>query len=201
MSVRTPGGRQRGRVRLHRVPTLRADETTLHHNIPVTTPTRTLLDLASTLPRAGLERALDRAESLELFDLRELQRAIDAHQGRRGSAALAAALAAYEPTITRSVLEEAFLALCADQALERPQANARVCGLEVDFYFARQRLCVEVDGYRYHRTRRAFERDRERDAILAANGYRTLRFTDRQVTRRPREVAAAITKVTPRSSA
>jgi very-short-patch-repair endonuclease len=67
-----------------------------------------------------------------------------------------------------------------------------VCGLEVDFLFVAQRLVVEVDGYRFHRTPRAFERDRERDAILARAGYRTPRFTYRQVTAAAVEVAATI---------
>jgi len=51
---------------------------------------------------------------------------------------------------------------------------------------------VEVDGWTFHRTRRAFERDRERDAKLATAGVRVLRFTHRQVTREPALVAAAI---------
>jgi very-short-patch-repair endonuclease len=67
-----------------------------------------------------------------------------------------------------------------------------VAGLKVDFYFASERLVIEVDGYRYHHTRRAFERDRERDAILATAGLRVLRFSHRQVVHRPREVAQAI---------
>ena len=87
------------------------------------------------------------------------------------------------------------LALCADHDLPRPEPRAWVAGLRVDFLFAASRLVVETDGYRYHRTRRAFERDRERDAILARAGYRTLRFTHRQLTRRPAEVAETITKV------
>ena len=70
--------------------------------------------------------------------------------------------------------------------------NAIVCGLEVDFHWPRRRLVVEVDGWTFHRTRRAFERDRERDAILAAGGIRVLRFTHRQVTREPALVAAAL---------
>jgi very-short-patch-repair endonuclease len=51
---------------------------------------------------------------------------------------------------------------------------------------------VETDGYQYHRTRRAFERDRERDAILARAGYRMLRFTRRQLTREPAMVADTV---------
>ena len=44
-----------------------------------------------------------------------------------------------------------------------------------------QRVVVETDSWRWHRGRAAFERDRERDALLAAAGYTTLRFTDRQI--------------------
>jgi very-short-patch-repair endonuclease/predicted transcriptional regulator of viral defense system len=195
VSTPTAAGRaKRPGLRIHRTTKLTQDEVTEHQAIAVTIPARTLIDLASSLPRRALERALDQAEILELFDLQALERVVDAHQGRRGARILAGALAEHQAgtTVTRSALEEAFLALCAAHALERPQVNVRVCNLEVDFYFASKRLVVEVDGYRYHRTRRAFERDRERDAILAATGHRTLRFTHRQVTRRPREVAAAI---------
>jgi very-short-patch-repair endonuclease len=111
-----------------------------------------------------------------------------------GSRALARLLDEHKAgsTVTRSELEECFLELCERQRLARPAVNARVAGLEVDFLFAAQRLVVELDGYRYHRSRRAFERDRERDALLARAGHRVLRFSHRQVTRRPGEVGAAV---------
>jgi very-short-patch-repair endonuclease len=70
-----------------------------------------------------------------------------------------------------------------------------VAGLRVDFVFKASRLIIETDSWAYHRTRRAFERDRERDAILARAGYRTLRFTHRQLTREPAMVADTLTKV------
>jgi very-short-patch-repair endonuclease len=86
------------------------------------------------------------------------------------------------------------LAICDDHGLERPAVNMEIAGLEVDFVFADRRLVVEADSWTYHRTRRAFERDRERDAILARAGYRTLRFTHRQLTREPALVAETITQ-------
>jgi very-short-patch-repair endonuclease len=174
---------------------VRDDEITEHQTIRVTTPTRTLLDLAATLPRRALERALDEAEIRELYDLTSLDAIARAHAGERGAAQLARALDLDgDPTLTDSGLEELMLALCDDHAIERPKPRTWVAGLGVDFFFAAARLVVETDGYRYHRTRRAFERDRERDAILARAGYRTLRFTHRQLTRRPAEVAETITK-------
>jgi very-short-patch-repair endonuclease len=194
VSVRTPGGRaKRPGLRIHRTPTLRADEITEHQGIRVTTPARTLLDLAATLSRRALERALDEAEIKELYDLASLDAMARTHAGERGAAQLTQALAHDgEPTLTDSELEELMRALCDEHHLPRPKQQAWVAGLRVDFFFAAARLVVETDGYRYHRTRRAFERDRERDAILARAGYRTLRFTHRQMTRRPAEVAATI---------
>ena len=70
---------------------------------------------------------------------------------------------------------------------QRPRARLRV-GLRL----GDRALVVEVDGFAFHRTRRAFERDRARDAVLAAAGVRTLRFTARQVEQRPVEVVAAL---------
>lgn len=84
------------------------------------------------------------------------------------------------------------LALCRDHGLPPPRVNARVAGLEVDFLFPDERVAVETDGWRYHRTRRAFERDRARDAALARAGYRVLRFTHRQIDGEPAMVTATV---------
>jgi hypothetical protein len=194
ISVRSAGGRaKRPGLRIHRTPTLQTDEITAHQGIRVTSPARTLLDLASSLPRRALERAPDEAEIRELYDRRALEAVALAHAGEHGARALAEALAQDgDPVLTDSELEEIMLGLCDEQQLERPTPRAWVAGLRVDFLFAASRLVVETDGYRYHRTRRAFERDRERDAILARAGYRTLRFTHRQLTREPALVAETI---------
>ena len=196
VSVRSKGGRgTRAGLRIHRTPTLEADEITEHHGIRVTTIARTLLDLASSLPHRAVERALDEAEIRDLYDRRALEAVALAHAGERGAAALKQALDLDgDPVLTKSELEELLLAICDRHGIERPAVNGEVAGLEVDFVFAEQRLAVEADSWTFHRTRRAFERDRERDAILARAGYRTLRFTHRQLTRSPAAVAATITK-------
>jgi very-short-patch-repair endonuclease/predicted transcriptional regulator of viral defense system len=194
VTVRSAGGRtRRSGLRIHRMPSLRADEITDHQGIRVTTPARTLLDLASSLPRRALERALDEAEIKQLYDRTSLDALARTHAGERGARRLQRALNEDgDPTLTDSELEELMLALCDDHRLERPKPQAWVAGLRVDFLFTASRLVVETDGYRYHRTRRAFERDRERDGILARAGYRTLRFTHRQLTTRAPEVAETI---------
>jgi very-short-patch-repair endonuclease/predicted transcriptional regulator of viral defense system len=194
VSVRTPAGRAKRRgLRVHRVPTLRDDEITEHQGIRVTTPSRTLLDLAATLPHRALERALDELEVRELYDLTSLSAVARAHAGQRGATRLAEALAHDgDLTLTDSELEELMFALCDQHGLERPAPRRWIAGLRVDFLFSAARLVIETDSWAYHRTRRAFERDRERDAILARAGYRTLRFTHRQMTSDAAGAAATI---------
>jgi very-short-patch-repair endonuclease len=70
--------------------------------------------------------------------------------------------------------------------------NEHHANLEVDFLFPHHRLAIETDSWEFHRTRQAFERDRKRDATLTRAGYRTLRFTHRQVSDEPATVAATI---------
>ena len=67
--------------------------------------------------------------------------------------------------------------------LPMPDVNVRIGPIEVDFLWREERLIVEVDGFRFHASRAAFERDRLRDAELQASGFRVMRVTWRQLTR------------------
>ena len=136
-------------LRPHQTRTLRPEDVTTVDGIPVTTVARTLLDLAATAPQRHVERALDQAEILRVFDARALEEQIARANGR-ATKRLAAALARHRdgPTLTRSELEEAFLALIDRAGLPRPRTNTRVCGVEVDAYLPEHRLVVEVDSYR-----------------------------------------------------
>jgi very-short-patch-repair endonuclease len=192
--VASAGGRARAGLRIHRHPGLRRDEVTTERGIRVTTPTRTILDYAAIATDRELEYALDQAEVQELTDYPALDAIAQAHRKHRGSARLRRTLVDYEAGAdrTRSDLEKAFLALCERHGLPRPLVNQPLLGMTVDFVFAAERVAVETDSWRWHRGRAAFERDRERDAVLAAAGYRTLRFTDRQIERAPGTVVAAL---------
>jgi very-short-patch-repair endonuclease len=177
------GPRRRTGVRIHRHPGLGSDEIRVARGIRVTTPARTILDYAAVATDRELAYALDQAEIQELIDYPALDAVARAHPRHRGSTRLRRMLAEYEAGAanTRSDLEKAFLALCARHGFPRPLVNQPLCGLTVDFVFVGQRVVVETDSWRWHRGRAAFERDRERDALLAAAGYTTLRFTDRQI--------------------
>lgn len=62
----------------------------------------------------------------------------------------------------------------------------------VDCLWASQRLVVELDGYAFHKTQAAHERDRGRDTDLALAGYTVHRFTYRQVCDQPARVIALV---------
>ena len=162
----------------------------MRDGIPVSTLPWTLLDLAASLPQRALERAIAQADIQHLLDLSSLDALVGAHRRRPGAARLRQALRA-PAARTRSELEEHLLAICREHHLPIPHTNAHVEGLEVDFLFAAARLVVETDGWAFHRTRRAFERDRERDAALTRAGYTTLRLTHRQL-RNPDRTAATV---------
>jgi very-short-patch-repair endonuclease len=185
VSVPTRAGRaRRAGLRLHRSSTLGATDVTVHRGIPITTPARTIIDLAGTLKGRALEHVVDLADHHGLVDFTDLRAA--------NSASLQAVLRNYRPAPTRSELEERFLQLCDDHGIERPETNGRIEGIEVDFVWRERRLIVEVDGYRYHRTPSAFERDRERDVRLITADWSVLRFTWHQIVQRAAWVAAAI---------
>lgn len=198
VTVPTPGGRRRSGLRVHRAPSIDAEEVARHDGIPVTVPARTILDLAASgVSGRALERAADEAERLRLCDEDELAATIARHGGRAGTGVLKRLLREHEvgSTLTRSELEELFLALCRDRGLPAPLVNVKLLGLTVDFLWPGGALVVEVDGRARHDTRRGFQDDRDRDSLLAAQGYRTLRFTWWDVTRRPAVVADRVRRV------
>jgi very-short-patch-repair endonuclease/predicted transcriptional regulator of viral defense system len=191
------GGRPRPGLTMHRVPTLRPAETTVREGIPVTSVPRTILDLGTVLPRRQLERTIDEAERLNLCNEEDLERIVAEHFGRAGAGALAALLREHRAgsTATRNDFEERFLALCRKHRLPQPEVNAPLLDYIVDFLWRSARLVAELDGRATHHTRRAFQADRDRDGRLAVAGYRVLRFTWWDVTRRPAVVADRVRRM------
>jgi Protein of unknown function (DUF559) len=170
------------------------DEVTELNGLPITTPARTLLDLAASgLNRTRLEVAVDRAERTRLLDFADLHRLLARHAGAPGTPSLKAVLAAYsDPLDVRSELETLVLELCYAHGLPRPLVNCVIEGEVRDFCWPSRRLVVEADSYAWHRSPAALTADRERDVELTLAGWRVLRFTYAQVTRRPKWVARSI---------
>lgn len=79
--------RRRGRrpaIQFHQTP-LPADELTVHDGIPVTTVARTLLDLAAVVDQRQVERAINEAEVLRLWDEVSLAALVERYPRRAGS--------------------------------------------------------------------------------------------------------------------
>jgi hypothetical protein len=189
------GGRQAPRgLRLHRTRALADDEVMHLDGLPITTPARTLLDLAAAgLRDRPLATALDRANKLRLLDFAELHRLLARYPRRPGTGSLNAQLSRYRgPVDTRSELERLVHELCDAHDLPLPLANTVIEGRVRDFYWPHCRLVVEADSYGWHSSPDALNDDRERDVELTLAGYHVLRFTYEQVTQRARYVVDAI---------
>ncbi len=165
-------------VRIHRVRDLRPDEMTVHEGIRVTTPARTLLDIAETLPSREVEQALAKALRMGLVAPQDVRLMLERHPNHRGAPLLRQLLDAEGgPRFTRSEGEEKLLEITRVAGLPLPELNVRVLGHEVDALWRSARVVAEVDGYAFHSSTRSFVNDRRRDAELVAAGYRVMRFT------------------------
>jgi very-short-patch-repair endonuclease len=194
-------------IRAHRIAwPLRPDERTILDRIPITTIARTLLDLAALhaageLAERDLEQALAAGERRDRHIYRRLGSLIARYPTRRGTPALRRLLnAATAPAFARSEAERRALELFRSASLPESETNAMVRGAsgrvyELDIVWRPQRVAVEIDGYAHHADREAFERDRGRDADLAATGWTVIRATWRQLDGEPDAVVARVALV------
>jgi very-short-patch-repair endonuclease len=171
------------------------DERLLVDGIPVTSPFRTVFDLATVLRLRELERVLNEAEVRGLRDRVSLPILLERYPGRRGARNLRALLESERPEgITRNDFEEAFLALIDAHGLPRPRMNADLAVrgrfFEIDALWERERVALELDSRGVHGTPKKFESDRQRDRILVAEGWRTTRVTWRQLQDEPEAIVA-----------
>ena len=181
------GVRVHGTARIDRRDTRRKD------GILLTAPARTLIDLAADGDDGALTRGLAEARVLGLLSDGELEAALDRAGPRRGVGTLRALLRnETERGFTRSEGERRMSKLVRAAGLPEPLVNSRLEGYIVDFLWPECRLIVEVDGYRYHGHRGAFERDRRKDMALLAAGYRVMRVTWRQLRNEPLLIAAML---------
>lgn len=187
-------------IRSHMRPSLEARDLTSRRGIPVTTPTRTMLDLATELAPRQLERVVNEADKLNLIDPDALRAALEEHAGEPGVQPLRRLLDRDTFRLSDRELEVIFRPLAASAGLPVPQTKVFVNGFEVDFFWPGLGLVVETDGFRYHRTASAQSRDALRDQTHTAAGLTSLRFSHYQVKYEPdrvRHVLAAIRRRLP----
>jgi hypothetical protein len=192
----TRPGRTGGRPRLvAHEGTLLADEVVRVRGIPVTSVPRTIFDLAATRTEREVERAWNEMEVREYRSSLSVPDLIQRYPGRKGTLLLTrlANRKSLPVGITRNELEEAFLGLIDRFGLPRPRMNAHLAVrdrfYEIDCLWEDRKVAIELDGGGAHGTKRAFEKDRERDRILTAEAYTTVRLTWHQITETPSEVA------------
>jgi very-short-patch-repair endonuclease/predicted transcriptional regulator of viral defense system len=180
--------RQRTGIRVHRSSTLTRADITRHYGIPVTTPARTLLDLADVLDDKALARAVNEARLARKGTTAELAAILTRSPGR--------ATTRLKPILdhgpTRSPLEDAFLKFVKDHGLPTPEVNQVIAGHEVDILWRHHKLVVELDSRTHHDTDAAFETDRDRDADLLKAGFPVLRITSQRLRRNPDREAARL---------
>src|SRR3954454_634415 len=159
-------------------------DVTIRAGIPVTSPARTLADLAHSLDDQDLERVMREAQFRGLFNRQAIRDALT----RRPSVQLRELLDDLNPT--QSALEDAFLRLCRRHGIPKPHAQFRDGRRRPDFVWPDARLVVELDSWSAHSTPHAFQADRTQSNAVQLAGWTILRFTYRDVTRRPQLVAA-----------
>lgn len=189
--------RRRSGINVHQTRALHPDDVTEVDGIPVTSVARTLLDLADVLPAFDVRRAYEAAERERALDLAAIRQLLERSNGRRGVSVLRALLG-YDASLaadSKSELESRFLDLVRESNLPLPQLNVLVEGFLVDAYWPAARLVVELQSYRYHSDRHAFERDHAKFARLKWARFEVLPLTWLQVTGRPAETAAALTAI------
>lgn len=173
------------------------DERRAEEGIPVTSPPRTILDLAATEPLDVVVAMLRELEFLELHDRLSLPHLIERYPGRRGVRKVRLALRRLEeepPGRRRSKLEERFGPFVRRHHLLHPHFNDWIAlgdkRFQVDCHWRGFKAIVELDSWQAHGTRSAFRNDRGRDRALSVAGYHVTRLTWNQLDDEPEAIAA-----------
>ena len=185
--MRRPG------ITIHRTRALSREETQLLDGIPTTSPARTIVDLARELEPADLEHLLAQAYARKRVTRAKVLAVVALRPTRSGVRTLRRLLEPdFRPSFTRSEAERRFLALVRRSKLPEPRVNVRIHGHEVDFFWPRANLVVEVDGHAFHAAKPQRERDSTRDQILTAHGHRVLRITWHHIDNEPEALVARV---------
>ena len=186
--LRRPGIRFRGR------PSLAPDDIVHRDEIPVTSPSQTLVDLATELDPVALERAVNDADKRDLIDPEALREDLTRFGGEPGVRPLRLLLDKLFFRLSDSDLEIYFRRIVRASRLPIPLTKQRVNRFEVDFFWPDLGLVVETDGPRYHRTPSTQLRDARRDRAHVMAGMTPLRFTHYEVRYEPERVRTALVR-------
>jgi REase_MTES_1575/Transcriptional regulator, AbiEi antitoxin len=175
----------------------RAIVASMHAGLLATTVARTLMDMAPSTPDWELRKALAEADFRKVLDAEELRAVMG--RGHPGSARLRHSIERHMPELARTLspLEDVFLLLCEREGIPLPEPNVRIGPYVVDALWENRLLIVELDGAAAHSSPDQRRRDEIRAGHLRDLGYTLLRFTWRDVVRRPSATAAAVRAALP----
>jgi Protein of unknown function (DUF559) len=188
LEVTVVGDRRTAGIRVHRSTTLRRRDVTFQLGIRVTSPARTLIDMSPRLKDKAFKRTVNNALGSLWLTEGQLAETLARHPTLPGVKRIAA-LIGLAGTPTRSGWEDDFPRFCADHGLPAPVMGLPFGGYILDGVFVAERVIVELDSWRFHKGKIAFETDRERDAHMLANGFVTVRVTEERLDGRPRQEA------------
>ena len=165
-----------------------------YRGIPVTTVPRTLVELAGTLSLDDLSRSCHEAGVRYRTTPAQVDAVLASRPNAKGAAKLRKILHG-DTHVALSKLERRFLHLLRVERLVLPETNRVVNGRRVDCRWPDQRLTVELDGYRYHQSRHAWEQDRRREREARARGDDFRRYTYGDVCESPDAMLAELRAV------
>jgi hypothetical protein len=194
VTVTRRGEHRRRGVKVHMRPSLPSHDAGTVGDIPVTSPARTLLDLATLEPPNRVERAVNEADKREVIDPDSLRKALEGYAGAPGIRLLLEVLDEHTFRLSDDELELLFRPLAMAAGLPLPETKVLVNDFEVDFFWPDLGLVVETDGWRYHRTPSAQTRDALRFQLHTASGLTPLRFSHWQVKYEPTHVIDVLTR-------
>ncbi len=183
--VTTPGERRVKGVRTKRSRTSKPAESMVWRGVPVTTPPRTLVDLAAELDEDELARACHEA-GVRFRTTPAQVEAILARRPRSPGGPKLRRIMRGEIPVTLSRLESRFIRVLKEAGLPLPRTNKVASERRVDCRWPEHRLTVELDSYRYHSSRHAWEQDRRREREARARGDEFRRYTYGDVFESPR---------------
>jgi hypothetical protein len=183
-------------LRMRRCATLLQRDVRTRDGITVTSPARTLLDIAPRTRQRTLHRFHNELRMRRLVDNEQLLDVAARNPFHPGARHLRLLAGASSGEAKRSPFEIDWQTFASKYELPPNEMNVHVAGERVDVLFTPDRLVIELDGWGTHGTRHAFEQDRARDArILAATGIPTIRITHDGLHEHPREQVERIKAV------
>lgn len=176
---------------VHRIKKFGSADLATHLGIPVTSPARTIVDVAGVVDTETLRYALDSCVRRRLFTLTRLRWQIRQSGGQRGITTLRQMIDG--ATIPHSLFERKFLRLIDSSSLEMPECQFRIYDGrqflgQVDFCYPAARLIIETDGRKWHVDDDAFQKSRDRRNAQTSRGWRILHVTWSDLTHRPQKL-------------